>query len=277
MGSVVNTKGRSVVFNWKVEDFNLLLKSCEKDDEVLISLKYLNDKQAKILEAGCGLGRVVKYLHDRSYKSVYGVELNEEIVTFLNKSFPELNVIYGNIINLLYQQAFFDVVLSYGIIEHFPDGPNLPMRALFNALKPNGIAIVTVPSFTFLRKIKYFISKFDLRKSNFIRKFFGKRSLYRNGKNFSFYINPQFGGFFEYQFTPKQFESICKKAGFNIIESKPIAHFDGLFHDFGAPFITFKDWQFNISRYGKVLNWILSKVPFLHNHMHACVLTKLRE
>ena len=75
-------------------------------------------------------------------------------------------------------------------------------------------------------------------------------------------------------FTPRQFTKICKKEGFKIIESKPIAHVDGLFHIFGSPLITFKDWQFKLSRTGKILNKFMSKIPFFHNHMHICVVKK---
>jgi len=265
---------KSVVFSWKQEDFDALLKSCDFDDEVKIALKYLTDKNVRILEAGCGLGRVVKYLYDRGYKNVYGIELDHESVSFLNQNFSELNIIQGDVLKLPYQKESFDIVLSYGVIEHFPDGPLAPMRAMYDILKPGGIAVVTIPSFNILRLISYYLSFLDIRKWNFVRKIFGKKFLQYNKKRFSYYIDPQYGSFFEYRFTPKQFESICKTSGFDIIKSVPIAYIDGLFHSFCRPLVKFKDWEFEVSFWGKILNKAFGMIPFFHNHMHACILRK---
>lgn len=265
---------QSVVFKWKPEEFEDLLKSCDFDDGVKITLKYLNDKNAKILEAGCGSGRVVKYLHDMGF-DVSGIEIDKEAVDFQNAFFPELKVKHANVLALPYPNNFFDVILSYGVIEHFPDGPHAPLKAMYDALKPGGMAIVTVPSFNKIRQIKYFYRLFDIRKYNLIRKIFGKKPLIKNGKRFSFYIDPQYGNFYEYRFTKKQFENICRNVGFQIIESTPIAHIDGLFHEIGAPLVEFKDWKFKLSGTGKWVNNFFSMIPFLHNHMHACVLKKL--
>ncbi|KKQ10954.1 MAG: class I SAM-dependent methyltransferase [Candidatus Babeliales bacterium] len=275
LNQVNKPEAKSIVFKWKPEDFDFLLKSCDFDDGVKITLKYLNDKDAKILEAGCGIGRVVKYLQDRGFTDVNGIEIDRESVDFQNTFFPELKITHADVLAMPYPDNFFDVILSYGVIEHFPDGPDAPLKAMYDVLKPGGIAIVTVPSFNKIRQMKYFYRMFDLRKYNFIRKFFGKKLLKKNGKRFSFYIDPQYGNFYEYRLTKKQFENICKRAGFQILESAPIAHIDGLFHEIGAPLVTFKDWKFKLSKSGKLLNKLFSSVPFLHNHMHACVLKKV--
>lgn len=266
---------QSIVFSWQKEDFDSLLKSCDLDDEVQITLQYLHDKNANILEAGCGLGRVVKYLHNKGFVNVNGIELDFNSVNFLNNYYPELNVVHGDILNLPYGKNSFDIVLSYGVIEHFWNGPEQPLKALFDIIKPGGMAIVTVPSFNNLRKIRYLLDLLDPRKNKAIRKLFKKKSLLRNGKRFSYYIDPQYGKFFEYRFTPHQFESICKNSGFEIIKSVPIAHIDGLFHSFGKPLVKFENWKFSLSRFGYFVNTIFSKIPFLHNHMHMCVLKKV--
>lgn len=265
---------KSIVFEWKSKDFDTLLKSCDVDDEVEITLKHLLDKNAKILEAGCGLGRVVKYLHDREYKQVSGIELHAESVTWLNQHFPELDIYQGDILDYPYEANSYDVVLSYGVVEHFPEGVQAPMKAMYDLLKPGGIAIVTVPSFNILRRLRYFLHWLDPRKYRVIRKIFGKKQLKWNGKRFGYYIDPQIGDFFEYRFTPKQFKSVCKKAGFEILESRPIAHVDGLFHCIGKPLVSFKDWKFTLSKTGSICNQLFSLIPYFHNHMQACVLRK---
>jgi len=50
-----------VIFKWKKEDFEALLRSCWNAPERPYILKYM-PKNGKIIEAGCGLGRFVIHL-----------------------------------------------------------------------------------------------------------------------------------------------------------------------------------------------------------------------
>jgi len=270
------TSCKSVVFSWKPEDFNNLLKSCDRDCAVQLTAKYLvdKDKNIKILEAGCGLGKAVKYFHDRGFKNICGIEINPDSIDVIKKLCPELDVIQGDVLNMPYEKNSFDMVLSYGVIEHFPDGPHAPLKSAYDALKTNGLAIVTVPSFNTIRQIQYFLSYFNPKKYNFIRKIFKKKLFYFNKKRMGYYVDPQLGNFYEYRFTRKQFEQLCLSQGFEIIESKPIAHIDGLFHSPFRPLLKFKNWDFEVTKLGRIVNYIFSKIPFFHNHMHACVLRK---
>jgi SAM-dependent methyltransferase len=54
----------------------MLLDSCASDNSVSLSIQYLKGHNQTILEAGCGSGRVVKYLYDMGFKNIYGIELN---------------------------------------------------------------------------------------------------------------------------------------------------------------------------------------------------------
>ncbi|KKP24474.1 MAG: S-adenosylmethionine (SAM)-dependent methyltransferase [candidate division TM6 bacterium GW2011_GWF2_28_16] len=267
-------KKSSTVFGWDNNDFQALLKSCKNDEAIKITLEYLNNKNIKILEAGCGLGRVVKYLNDLGYKNVSGIEINKDSVNFLNNNYPELNIIYGDILDLKYKDNSFDVVLSYGVVEHFYDGPDKPLKSLYNVLCSGGIAIITVPSFNKLRKIKYYLRFLDFRKYNFIRRIFKKNLLNKNKSNLGYFIEPEYGKFFEYRFTKKQFEDICKNAGFEIVKSLPIAHVDGFYHEVSKNLVKFNNWEFKISIVSNFLNNFFKKIPFFHNHMHMCILKK---
>lgn len=271
---VIKESNKSVTFGWDEKDFDALLRVCLKDEGLKVSLEYLQNKESLILEAGCGLGRVVKYLHDLEFKNVHGIEINKDSVEFINKNFPELNVVHGDILNMPYKKNSFDFVLSYGVVEHFIAGPDLPMKSIFNVLKPGGIAVITVPSFNLLRRLKYRFQFLDLRKNSLIRRILGKNKINKNGKKNSYYVEPQYGKFFEYRFTPKQFKYICKDAGFKIIKNLPIAHIDGLYHELGKTFVTFNNWEFKISKLGRFINFLFKKISFFHNHMHLCVLKK---
>jgi len=269
-----------IEFSWNPQDFQDLLKANEMDDAVQISLKYMRDKSARILEAGAGTGRVVKYFHDLGYSDVHGIEINQTAVEHINRNYPELKIVQGDILKMPYPDAYFDVVVSYGVVEHFPKlGVVPPLRALFRVLRRGGIAVVTVPSFNHLRRIGCCIDRileFVMpRRNNCLRMLLCKEPLpKRNSKGFLYHVHPQFGEFFEYRLTPREFVRACRDGGFEVIASYPIAHIDGMYHLFGPSLVKFERWQFYPSLLGSFLNRVFKVVPFLHNHMHLCVLRK---
>lgn len=264
---VSDTKIRSVKFEWNDNEFTDLLKSCQKDEAVQLTIKFITNKNARILEAGCGSGRVVKYLYDLGYKNIYGLELNEQSVKSINQRYPKLKISQGDILATPYSENF-EAIVSYGVVEHFPEGVDLPLKAIYDKLTPGGIAFITVPSFNYLRRLRNLLSRISIKKMLSPKK--RNRGIY--------HINPPYGDFFEYVLTKKEFETACREVGFKIIESRPIYHIDGLYRIFnpifGDKFIAFKSWQFIVSRKANMLNKLLKKIPYLHNHMHACLLMK---
>lgn len=268
--------GSSVQFSWDIEEFEALVDCCHRDDGVQLGLKHL-PKDDLILEAGCGTGRVVKFLQDLGY-SIEGIEVNAEIIRQVKQVHPDLNLIAGDILSIPKEDNYYGGIISFGVVEHFPQGLELPLAEHYRLLKPGGIAVITVPSFNTIRKIKYFFGKnfIDLnpKRNNLIRSWLKKDKLVRNQNGFKFYVHPQFGNFFEYRLTPEEFEYQCLQVGFKIIESVSISHIDGLFAEFGQKLCRFENWKFYPTPIGTFLNNTFRKIPFFHNHMHACVLTK---
>lgn len=83
-------------------------------------------------------GRVVKYLHDLGYINAHGIELGISAVAHINKRFPELKIIQGDILRMPYPHEEFDLILSFGVVEHFMEGLELPLSRLNEVLKPGG-------------------------------------------------------------------------------------------------------------------------------------------
>ena len=277
----------STVFSWKPEEFDDLVRTCDRDNVTPYILGYL-PKQGKNVDVGCGLGRYVRYLADRGY-DIEGIEYNEETVRFVNQVAPDLNVSQGDALHLPYAEGTLDGILSLGVVEHFPAGCEEPLRELHRVLKPGGVMVITVPSFNIIRRIKkafywhefnHFLNPVSIAKrSCVIRTFFGKAPLpsrlsYNRRKCGPYEIYPLFGEFFEYRLTKEEFEKALRDTGFLILESVPVAHMDGMFHEFGRIFVSFRNWEFFPSLFGRSLNRLLSKYPFFHNHMHLCVVKK---
>lgn len=276
----------TIVFQWKQEDFQRLVESCERDEDTPYIQRYL-PKDGMVVEAGCGLGRYVKYLADRGY-DIHGLEYGGEAVRSIHEACPELRVVQGDVARLPYATESIAGMISLGVIEHFTEGCETPLAEMHRVLRRGGIAIVTVPCFNLVRRLKKFFYAHELRHyanpvrqaklSKTVRQLAGKppvpRLAYnRNGK-FRYNVFPTFGAFFEYRLTKDEFEEALRRAGFTIIESAPIAHMDGIYHEFGEWLVKFRDWKFYPNAAGRALNSVLSKIPFANNHMHLCVVKK---
>ncbi|MEM1995639.1 MAG: class I SAM-dependent methyltransferase [Thermoplasmatales archaeon] len=268
----------SVVFEWKEEDFDALLESCTRAPELPYIIKYM-PKDGKIIEAGCGLGRFVIYLSERGF-NIEGIEINPVTVSIVRKKRPDVKILQGDIAHLPYPDNSISGIISLGVIEHFIEGPDLPLKEMWRVLKSGHYAIISVPSLNYLRQLKhkfgYYALKERIKRVAFIRRIFGKKPLKTKFIRRLYKFTPYFlsGEFFEYRFTRKEFEQELVRAGFEIIESVPIAQMDGLYHEFGRIFVSFQNWEFHPNFLGKFLNNLLSQIPFFHNHMHLCVVKK---
>lgn len=279
----------SVVFSWSSEDFQCALESCDRDECTRYILKYLA-QSGKTIEAGCGLGRFVKYLSDRGY-DIEGLELSAETIRIVREKAPHLKLVQADVCSMPYQTDSIDGIISLGVVEHFPLGPSEPLKEMHRVLKPRGIAVITVPSLNLIRRAKRYLRIHEMRqllsptcmvgRSSIIRgllgRFSGRKtenvSYNRNGR-FPYAVYPILGDFLEYRFTKKQFEAVLVECGYTIVESVPIGHMDGICQDFGKLFVTFRNWEFFPNIMGRVLNRLLSKIAFCHNHMHLCVVRK---
>jgi len=85
-------------------------------------LKYANltirSKEGKILEAGCGAGRVLRFYKNRGY-DILGIDYIDTAVEKLKKIDPELNVEVGDISALKYRDRCFRYILAFGLYHNF--------------------------------------------------------------------------------------------------------------------------------------------------------------
>jgi hypothetical protein len=101
----------------------------------------------------CFLDRIYQELAPREY---HIVDTNEYGLDLLGRRIkPGHNVSLHNMSALEYSPSkSADVVFSVGLIEHFdPSGTDAMIRAHFTALKPEGCAIITFPTPTWLYRV----------------------------------------------------------------------------------------------------------------------------
>ncbi len=266
----------SVVFDWDTAEFDALLANCGKDDTAQIALQFL-PRDGVILEAGCGPGHVVRYLMDHEFR-VEGIELNKTVVDKVLEIHPDLPIRVGDVSEISVPDEYYSGLVSFGVIEHFPLGLEVPLKEHFRILRPGGVAIFSVPSFNLVRRIKnaYFSARdlFNPRLNPLVRRVAGKKRLQRNARGsggFRYHVNPRIGDFFEYWLTASEFEKEILRAGFEIEKSVPTHHFVGIWYDFGNWWVVNENRAFAPKLPGRLLDKFLKRMPFAHNHMHTIV------
>lgn|GEM_PF-358126 len=105
------------------------------------------DKNARILDVGCGMGFLLLTLKHLGYKNLQGMEISEEQAHSCRQK--NLDVIHTTDTEaaLHASQRQFDVIFCMDVLEHIPVDMQLPFTsAIFAALKPGGKFICTVPN-----------------------------------------------------------------------------------------------------------------------------------
>jgi 2-polyprenyl-3-methyl-5-hydroxy-6-metoxy-1,4-benzoquinol methylase len=124
-------------------------------------LKRVNDKKA--LEVGCFPGGFLRYLSERFGYEVSGVDYVPDTVAVaekLRRSGAQVgSITHGDFLTTP-AEPIYDLVCSFGFLEHFPD-PEAILARHVEWLKPGGTLIVSVPHFRFLQYV--FHALFDRR------------------------------------------------------------------------------------------------------------------
>jgi 2-polyprenyl-3-methyl-5-hydroxy-6-metoxy-1,4-benzoquinol methylase len=104
----------------------------------------------RVLEIGCAPGKHLAYLAKVRQARVYGLDFSESGIAFTRELFSRLGLIgefrCENILAATLPEAFFDLVYSLGVIEHFDDPRPIIERHLC-LVKPGGLVLITVPNY----------------------------------------------------------------------------------------------------------------------------------
>ena len=104
-------------------------------------LKYaeltIQSRDGKILEAGCGAGRVLRYYKNKGY-DILGMDFIEKAVEKLKETDPELKVEVGDITNLKYADRTFRYVLAFGLYHNLENMLDQAVHETYRVLEPGG-------------------------------------------------------------------------------------------------------------------------------------------
>ena len=97
----------------------------------------------RILEIGCGLGRLVK--HYQSHKrEIIGIERSEVAVEKIRTHTPYLDIRVGDASSLDFGANEFDIALAFGVYHNFEAGLEQGLAELARILKPGGYFVISM-------------------------------------------------------------------------------------------------------------------------------------
>jgi 2-polyprenyl-3-methyl-5-hydroxy-6-metoxy-1,4-benzoquinol methylase len=108
------------------------------------------NKDARILDLGCGMGHFLYFLKKMGYSNFIGIEISPQQVAFVRK-YVTNNVILADgfdfLKEVLEKGDYFDVIVLNDVIEHIPKEKILELlKLIFNTLKPGGKVIIKTPN-----------------------------------------------------------------------------------------------------------------------------------
>lgn len=126
---------------------------------------YLSKKGQKlrILDAGCGTGINMKFLLSKGHL-VYGIDLSTDALALCRKRKLN-NVKKGSILNLPFQNNFFDALICIDVVGSMSSNRNIEkaIQEFYRVLKPGGFLLIHAAAFPWLRSPHDVVTNFRVR------------------------------------------------------------------------------------------------------------------
>lgn len=129
---------------------------------------YKKEEKIKILDAGCGTGRMMEIL--QKYGWVEGIDFSEDAVEYA-KSRGLGRIGMGDLNDYCFEKDKYNAVICLDVLYHSAINDDmLVVKKLFDTLKKDGILIVNLPAFNYLKREHDLVvhSKKRYRKREFV-------------------------------------------------------------------------------------------------------------
>lgn len=108
-------------------------------------------KNGIVLEAGCGTGLWVTRLRENGYRCI-GTDFALKTLRRSKQINSEMPLVGGDVLRLPFGSDTLAAYVSFGVAEHFPDGPHPLLKECCRVLRPGGVALLSVPYLNPLRR-----------------------------------------------------------------------------------------------------------------------------
>lgn len=174
-------------------------------------LKYaemtVKDKQGRILEAGCGAGRILRYYHDRGY-NILGMDFIEVAITKLKEIDPTLQAEVADITQLNYPDGAFRYLLAFGLYHNLEKGLDQAIAETYRVVEHGGAVCASFRADNIQTRLTDWLTDRKAKKSG---------------------ADVSTKSFHKMNLTRSEYENLFKKAGFDIefigpVENMPILY-----------------------------------------------------
>jgi SAM-dependent methyltransferase len=113
-----------------------------------ISRQLPKNKDAKILDIGCGLGQNIKAIKELSYNNVFGVDIDVKTVEFCKQQNLAVLLIDDLLTFLKNNKTKYDLIIMTHLIEHLNKDEVIPILSEIyeNTLNSGGVVLIATPN-----------------------------------------------------------------------------------------------------------------------------------
>ena len=139
------------------------MANCEKElwwykclhDLTLKRIKQVTDKNAIILDAGCGTGGMLTRLQSEGFKNLQGFDLSTDAIEYtVKKGFSNVQLLNIFDSDKAYALNSFDVIICNDILCLLNEGQDkVAFTKLVSLLRPGGILMMNLPAGKFFKGI----------------------------------------------------------------------------------------------------------------------------
>ncbi|HET7435650.1 MAG TPA: class I SAM-dependent methyltransferase [Thermoanaerobaculia bacterium] len=141
--------------NWDDSDIAAMIAATANDLETRPLLDRYLKPGGRILEAGCGLGQWIIVLRRQGYR-ITGIDYVVDALRTSNRYQSGGSVMAcADVARLPFPDATFDMICSFGVVEHFWNGPDAFIAEMVRVLRSGGTMLLSVPYLSALRKLKH--------------------------------------------------------------------------------------------------------------------------
>ena len=148
-------------YNLTAEDFSRTRRYVWPGFESLAQYAEPNDK---VLDLGCGNGRLLDLLRDKKINYI-GVDNSAALITLAQKRYPAADFRIGDALKISFASNYFDKIYSVAVLHHIPS-EELRLEFLEEVkrvLRPGGLLILTVWNLWQWRSFKYNLKYITLK------------------------------------------------------------------------------------------------------------------